>query len=246
MFVRLESSTGISPLNELLLKCLYKGQKQQNLWVVTQRNLRLSLSDFLMLKLTDVSLFSSWKRTLVLVLWYYFHLSGTCSSSKDSLVRSVKGLKVCFHSAAWPTITGYIKSEEGACAKRFYSKSREMIDYQVGPTYKSTRDDICPISFGIGPLILFHMKSLHEKTQHFSTTWCDKKKDIEGLKLTISRDELIFGDLVIKSRRDSYSSAGCLITKKKKRGSREGICYRNSWSCPQRKKRDNWSSFSKS
>lgn len=91
-----------------------------------------------------------------------------------------------------------------------------MIDYQVGPTYKSTRDDICPISFGIGPLILFHMKSLHEKTQHFSTTWCDKKKDIEGLKLTISRDELIFGDLVIKSRRDSYSSAGCLITKKKK------------------------------
>jgi len=36
-----------------------------------------------------------------------------------------------------------------------------MIIYQVGPTYKSTRDDICPISFGIEPLILFHMKSLH-------------------------------------------------------------------------------------
>lgn len=33
--------------------------------------------------------------------------------------------------------------------------------YQVGPTYKSTRDDICPISFGIEPLKLFHIKSLH-------------------------------------------------------------------------------------
>lgn len=40
-----------------------------------------------------------------------------------------------------------------------------MINYQVGPTYKSTRDDICPISFGIEPLKLFHMKSLKERFQ---------------------------------------------------------------------------------
>jgi hypothetical protein len=40
------------------------------------------------------------------------------------------------------------------------------------------------------------------------------------LKLTIFRDELIFGALVTKSRRDSYSSAGCLAIKGR---IREGI-----------------------
>lgn len=51
------------------------------------------------------------------------------------------------------------------------------------------------------------------------------------LKLTISRDDLIFGALVINSRRDSYSSVGCLATtNKKKRNPVIGIA---SWSCPQ-------------
>lgn len=104
-----------------------------------------------------------------------------------------------------------------------------MIDYQVGPTYKSTRDDICPISFGIEPLILFHMKSLHlvRHMKRLNILVQHKGKyrahTLNMLKLTISRDELIFGALVINSRRDSYSSASC---------------YRNSWSCPQRINRE--------
>lgn len=157
MFVRLESSTGIWPLNELLLKWLYKAKSK--ICEMILKNLRLmliSVYGLLLLRLTCVSLFSSWKKTLVLVLWCYSHLSGTCSGLKDSRVRLVKVLKVCFHSTAWPHVTE-LEDKESEHKK---VSTREMIIYQVGPAYKSTRDEICPISFGIEPLKLFHMKSL--------------------------------------------------------------------------------------